>query len=98
MVGATLRHLGRPSSRRIIFSQSPENTMKLVSDWRRVLRYAWSIRLLLAAAILSGLEVVLPYLGDAFPIPTGAFAALTFFVTVLAFVMRIVSQKDFRDE
>ncbi|WP_455296516.1 DUF7940 domain-containing protein [Brucella pituitosa] len=72
--------------------------MKLVSDWRRVLRYAWSIRLLLAAAILSGLEVVLPYLGDAFPIPTGAFAALTFVVTVLAFVMRIKSQKVFRDE
>ncbi|ASV87403.1 hypothetical protein CES85_1636 [Ochrobactrum quorumnocens] len=54
--------------------------------------------MLLAAAILSGLEVVLPYLGDAFPIPTGAFAALTFVVTVLAFVMRIKSQKDFRDE
>ncbi len=72
--------------------------MKLVSDWRRVLRYAWSIRLLLAAALLSGLEVVLPYLGDVFPIPTGAFAAITFIVTVLALVMRIISQKAFRDE
>ncbi len=72
--------------------------MKLVSNWRRVLRHAWSIRLLLAAALLSGLEVVLPYLGDAFPIPTGAFAALTFIVTVVAFVMRIKSQKVFRDE
>jgi len=72
--------------------------MKLVSDWRRVLRYAWSIRLLLAAAMLSGLEVVLPYLGDIFPIPTGAFAAVTFIVTVLALVMRIISQKAFRDE
>lgn len=72
--------------------------MKLVSDWRRVLRYAWSIRLLLAAAILSGFEVVLPYLGDFLPIPTGAVAALTFIVTVLAFVMRITSQKVFRDE
>ncbi|WP_421565204.1 hypothetical protein [Ochrobactrum sp. EDr1-4] len=74
------------------------HTMKLVSDWRRVLRYAWSIRLLLAAAILSGFEVVLPYLGDFFPIPTGAFAALTFIVTVLAFVVRITSQKVFRNE
>jgi hypothetical protein len=35
---------------------------------------------------------------NSFPIPTGAFAALTFVVTVLAFVMRIKSQKDFRDE
>lgn len=72
--------------------------MKLVSDWRRVLRHAWSIRLLLAAALLSGLEVVLPYLGDFFLIPTGAFAAVTFIVTVVAFVMRIKSQKVFRDE
>lgn len=72
--------------------------MKLVSDWRRVLRHAWSIRLLLAAALLSGLEVVLPYLGDIFPIPTGAFATLTFIVTVVAFVMRLKSQKVFRDE
>jgi len=72
--------------------------MKLVSDWRRVLRYAWSIRLLLAAAMLSGLEVALPYLGDILPIPIGAFAAVTFIVTVLALVMRIISQKAFRDE
>lgn len=72
--------------------------MKFVSDWRRVLRYAWSIRLLLAAAILSGLEVALPYLGDIFPIPIGAFAAVTFIVTVLALIMRIISQKAFRDE
>ncbi len=71
--------------------------MKLVTDWKRVLRYAWNIRLLLAAAILSGQEIVLPYLGGV-PIPTGAFAALTFVVTVLAFVMRIKSQKGFRVE
>ncbi|MRN66530.1 putative membrane protein [Brucella sp. 10RB9215] len=71
--------------------------MHLVSDWRRVLQKAWSVRLILLAGVLSGLEVVLPFLGDNFPIPSGAFALLTFVVTMAAFVMRLVSQKVFRD-
>ncbi len=71
--------------------------MKLVSDWKRVLTCAWSIRLLLLAGILSGLEVVLPLIGDALPIPTGVFAVLSLFITAGAFVARIVSQKEFRD-
>jgi len=71
--------------------------LKLVSDWKRVLRYGWSIRLLLIAGILSGLEVALPYIGDAYLIPTGAFAALSVLVTMAAFAMRLISQKEFRD-
>lgn len=71
--------------------------MKLVSDWKRVLRHAASIRLLLLAGILSGLEVALPLLGDALPIPTGVFAVLSLIITAGAFVARIVSQKEFRD-
>ncbi|MEJ5899645.1 DUF7940 domain-containing protein [Ochrobactrum teleogrylli] len=71
--------------------------MKLVSDWKRVLARAWSIRLLLLAVILSGVEVALPLIGDALPIPTGAFAALSLIITAGAFVARIVSQKEFRN-
>jgi hypothetical protein len=36
--------------------------LTLVANWRRVLRYAWSIRLMLFAGLLSGLELVLPLL------------------------------------
>nr|WP_029924382.1 hypothetical protein [Ochrobactrum sp. UNC390CL2Tsu3S39] len=71
--------------------------MKLVSDWKRVLARAWSIRLLLLAGILSGVEVALPYIGDAYLIPTGVFAALSVLVTMAAFAMRLISQKEFRD-
>ena len=71
--------------------------MKLIADWRRVLRRAWSVRLILLAGILSGLEVALPFIGDAYLIPTGAFAALSVLVTVAAFAMRLISQKEFRD-
>lgn len=71
--------------------------MQLVPDWRHVLRKAWSVRLILLAGLLTGIEVVLPLLGDAYPIPTGLFAILSLVVTMAAFVMRLVSQKVFRD-
>lgn len=69
----------------------------LVANWRRVLRYAWSIRLILLAGLLSGLEVAMPYM-VALPIPTGVFAALSLVVTMAAFVARLVAQKDISNE
>jgi hypothetical protein len=72
--------------------------MRLVANWRDVLRRAWSIRLMLLAALLSGIEVALPLVGDALPIPPGAFAALAFLVTAGAFVARLVAQKGLSDE
>lgn len=72
--------------------------MKLVPNWRHVLRRAWSIRLLLLAGLLSGVEVILPLTGELFPIDPGAFAALSGLTVAAAFVMRIVAQKDMTDE
>ncbi|MBO6858490.1 hypothetical protein [Roseibium sp.] len=69
--------------------------MKLVNDWRRVLRRAWSVRLLILAGLLSGAEVALPFLGDF--IEPGRLAALSGLATAGAFVARIVAQKDFED-
>ncbi|MDR6434601.1 hypothetical protein [Brucella pseudogrignonensis] len=54
--------------------------MKLVAGWRHVLRKAWSVRLPLLAGFLTGFEVALPLLGDAFPIPTDLFAFASFFI------------------
>lgn len=65
--------------------------MKLAPDWREVLRYAWSIRLMLLAALLSAVEVALPFIG-ALPIPTGIFAALSAVTTAAAFVARLLAQ------
>lgn len=72
--------------------------MRLVTNWRRVLARAWSVRLIAAAAVLSGLEVALPLLGDALPVPPGVLAALSFIVVVLAFVARLCVQKGITDE
>lgn len=64
--------------------------MRLVDNWRRVLRHAWSLRLSLLAAVLSGIEVVLPFFSDLFP--RGIFAGLSFVVVSLASVARVVAQ------
>lgn len=66
--------------------------MELVPHWRRVLKHAWSIRLMLLAGLLSGLEVALPLIDGLFDIPQGVFAALSGLTVAAAFVARIVAQ------
>jgi len=51
---------------------------------------------MLIAAVLSGIEVALPFFADS--IPRGPFALLSFVAVALAFVARLVAQKDFADE
>lgn len=70
----------------------------LVSNWRDVLRKAWSVRLLLLAGLLSGLEVALPLIDGVYEIPRGVFAALSGITVAGAFVARLVAQKGLSDE
>ena len=70
--------------------------MRLIDDWKKVLRYGWSIRLIVLASLLSGLEIVLPMFGDA--MPRGLFAVLTLVVTVAAAVARLIPQPKMRGE
>lgn len=72
--------------------------MILRHDWRKILRYAWSIRLMLLAGILSGLEVALPIIDQVVVIPGGVFASLSGVVTMAALVARLVAQKEFRTD
>ena len=64
--------------------------MRLDPDWRRILKRAWSVRYMIIAAILSGIEVALPFFSDEFP--KRIFAALSFVFVVAAFVARFVAQ------
>lgn len=70
--------------------------MKLDTNWKKILKKAWSIRLLVLAAMLSGIEVALPFFQD--QIPRGPFAVASFLAVASAFVARLVAQKDFADE
>lgn len=66
--------------------------MTLLEDWKEILQKAWSIRFIVLAGVLSGIEVILPFFADA--IPRGVFAILSFAAVSAAFVSRIVAQKD----
>ena len=70
---------------------------RVIPNWRRVLRYAWSVKLIILAGILTGLEAMLPLVADVFP--PRWFAALTFAVVMGALVARFtVQQKLSGDE
>ena len=66
--------------------------MTLIPNWRAVLRWAWSVRLMALAAVLSGVEIALPIFAESFP--RLVFAGFSFLATVAAFVARFVAQKE----
>lgn len=72
--------------------------MRIVDNWRAVLKHAWSVRLLFVAALLSGLEVALPLLNGLLPIPPLIFAALSGLCVCGAFIARFVVQKKISGE
>ena len=67
--------------------------MKLLSDWKRIVKKAWSFRFMALAAALSGVEVALPYYAE--QLPRGLFASLSGVVIVAAMIFRLVAQKEF---
>lgn len=74
--------------------------MQWRSDAGKIMRRAWSIRIIALSAILSGLEVALSLLDAAvLGLPRGAFAALAAIVSALAIPARLMAQSAFaKDE
>lgn len=68
----------------------------LLPNWKRVLKKAWSVRLMIVAALLTGAEAILPFFSDA--ISRGTFAMVSFAVIVGAFAARFIVQKDLVDD
>lgn len=66
--------------------------MKLYSNWKDIVRKAWSIKFILLAGILSATEVILPLFFDYFD--RGTFAILSFIAVSGAFISRLIAQKD----
>jgi hypothetical protein len=63
---------------------------KLVADWQWVLKRTWSVRFTVIAALLSGVEAMLPLFSER--VPHRLFALLTFLAVAGAFIARFVAQ------
>lgn len=72
--------------------------MKLASNWRAVLRHAWSLRLTVLASVLGAVEFVLPIFMDDPPIERGVFAALAAVVSLAATIARVIAQQPISGE
>lgn len=70
--------------------------MKLHSNWKLILRRAWSIRLIILSALFSAAELVIPVYGDV--LPRDAFAILSAIACAGAIIARVVTQKEFQDD
>lgn len=67
----------------------------LASNWRDIVKKAWSLRLIVLAAVMMAAQEALPYLSDVVP-PKVMFVA-TFLVTIGAGLARVTSQKNLED-
>lgn len=65
--------------------------MQLYPNWKEIARRSWSLRFIILAGILSGLEVILPFFAN--DIPRNLFAILSFICVCAAFVARLVAQR-----
>jgi len=70
--------------------------LELIPRWKEVLTKAWSIRLILVAGVLSGIEVALPF--SPIEMAPGHFALASLVATLAATVARLLAQKDMKDE
>lgn len=66
--------------------------MRLISEWKWIVRKAWSVRLIMIAGLLSGVEAVLPLFADS--CPRGIFAALSLSISVVALGARVTQQNS----
>lgn len=70
--------------------------MKLIDDWRRIIRRAWSARFAALAAVFSVIEAAMPFILPEFP-PRMA-ASIAGLMAVLSLVSRVVAQPKMHDE
>lgn len=65
--------------------------MKLVPNWQRVLRHAWSVHLVALSILFQVADVALPYFQPWFP--EGIFTWLSAIAAIGAVIARILPQK-----
>lgn len=73
--------------------------MRLIDDWREVLKGAWSVRLMVVLLVLTALQaaaIALPYAFKAWTLSPGWMAAATLVVNAAALISRFIYQQGMR--
>lgn len=70
--------------------------MRLIDDWRRTVKRAWSVRLALLSGALSAIEFALPFMAPT--VPSRRFAAAAAAVALAAAIARVVAQPKLHDD
>lgn len=65
----------------------------LVTDWKAVLKKAWSVKFNLVASLLGAAEVAVAIWQPA-NIPAGVFAGIAAVVSLLSNLFRVLAQKE----
>ena len=70
--------------------------MRLIADWRGVLRRAWSFKLIILSGLLSGVDAAMPIIQQSIEplqiIPSGSFAILAVLTSAAAAIARLLVQ------
>lgn len=70
--------------------------MRLVEDWKKIVRRAWSIKFAILTLFAALLEVVLPAFTSVVPI--GVMAGLAAVSSLLSALTRVLQQQGFHDD
>jgi hypothetical protein len=70
--------------------------MRLLPEWKTIVKRAWSFRFTALGALLAGIELALPLFSDVFH--RGVFLGLSIVVSVVGAILRLVSQPEMHQE
>lgn len=70
--------------------------MRLLDEWRKVSKKAWSFRLALLAAVLTAADVVVPQFSDV--LPRNVFVVLAFVTSIAAAIARLIAQPEMHND
>lgn len=70
--------------------------IRLIRNWKKTFRYAWSIRFAILSGICSAGEVVIAYFPDA--LPRGAMAGLAGSFALFGIISRFIIQQSMKNE
>lgn len=67
-------------------------SLRLKSNWRLIVRKAWSVKFMALAFVFTAVEVALPFFDGG--MPKGLFALLSALATAGALITRLLAQKE----